>query len=171
MFSILMGVALKSTAVLAAAWLITLFLRKRSAAARHLVWTAAAVAVLTLPILTVSLPALRLPISNATTSIVFQAIGSSQPSTQIQSVATPLGKSSPCAEHHGVQIGKSLSYRFGLGDHSWHWRRCYLPARPSGAFAAVQSLLPIANFRARLRSSSGYSIRWMYSKVERVACR
>jgi beta-lactamase regulating signal transducer with metallopeptidase domain len=95
MFPILIGVALKSTAVLAAAWLIALLFRNRSAAARHLVWTAAAVAVLTLPILSVSMPALRVPISNTTTSIVFQAIGSLQPSAQTQSVATPLGKSSP----------------------------------------------------------------------------
>src|SRR5260370_11526387 len=98
MSSILMGVALKSSVILVAAWLCAFLLRKRSAAARHLVWTAAAVAVLALPILTVSLPALRLPIANTTSSIVFQAIASSQPATQTQGVVTPLGTSAPTGQ-------------------------------------------------------------------------
>jgi TonB family protein len=53
-----MGAALKSTAVLGAAWLVTFALRRQSAAARHLVWTAAAAALLALPLLSVSMPAL-----------------------------------------------------------------------------------------------------------------
>src|SRR5260370_24099343 len=95
MFFILMGVAVKSTAIFVAAWLCAFLLRKQSAAARLLVWTAAAVAVLALPILTVSLPALRLPIANTTTSFVFQAIASSQPDTHAQGVVTPVVTSSP----------------------------------------------------------------------------
>src|SRR5438309_4324746 len=93
MFPILMGVAVKSTAILVAAWSCAFLLRRRSAAARHLVWTAAAVAVLALPILSVSLPALRVPVTSATTSFVFQAIGSSQQNAQSQNVATPPGTS------------------------------------------------------------------------------
>jgi TonB family protein len=58
-YSIFIGVALKSTAVLAVAWLSAGLLRGRSAAARHVVWTAALAAVLALPFLSVSLPALR----------------------------------------------------------------------------------------------------------------
>ena len=50
-FSILAGVAIKSTLVLAAAWIAAFLLRGRSAAARHLVWTAASAAVLGLPFL------------------------------------------------------------------------------------------------------------------------
>jgi TonB family protein len=61
----LSGLALKSTAVLACAWLISTLLRRRSAALRHLVWTAAAVAVLVLPFLSVSLPVLRVPVAAA----------------------------------------------------------------------------------------------------------
>jgi TonB family protein len=57
--AILLGAALKSTFVLAAAWLLAFALRRQSAAARHLVWTASAVALLALPLLSVSLPALR----------------------------------------------------------------------------------------------------------------
>ena len=60
-FSFLTGVALKSIAVLGAAWLVTLFLRGRSAAARHLVWMAAFGGLLALPLLTVAVPALPVP--------------------------------------------------------------------------------------------------------------
>jgi hypothetical protein len=62
-FSIFASVALKSTVVLGAAWLAAWALRGRSAALRHLVWTAAAAAVLALPFLSASLPALRVPAS------------------------------------------------------------------------------------------------------------
>jgi TonB family protein len=62
---ILVSAALKSTLVLSVAWLLTALLRGRSAATRHLVWTAAASALLALPFLTAGLPALRLPFANA----------------------------------------------------------------------------------------------------------
>ena len=61
---ILVNAALKSTLVLGAAWLVAFLLRGRSAAARHVVWTAAAAAVLALPFLSVSLPVLRLPVTD-----------------------------------------------------------------------------------------------------------
>jgi TonB family protein len=55
--------ALKSTVVLGLAWVATVLLRRRSAAARHLVWTAALAAVLALPFLSVGLPELRVPVN------------------------------------------------------------------------------------------------------------
>ncbi|MGI8746192.1 MAG: TonB family protein [Bryobacteraceae bacterium] len=61
-YSLLLGLALKSTAVLGAAWIITFLLRRRSAAARHLVWTAACAALLALPVLSLSLPSVRVPV-------------------------------------------------------------------------------------------------------------
>ncbi len=79
-FSIFVSAALKSTAVLGAASLAAWALRGRSAALRHLVWTAAAAAVLALPFLSVSLPALRLPASGALLpfdpAVVFQVASS-----------------------------------------------------------------------------------------------
>jgi TonB family protein len=79
-FSIFVSAALKSSVVLGAAWLTAGALRGRSAALRHLVWTAAAAAVLALPFLSASLPALRVPSSGALlpfdTAVVFQ-VGSS----------------------------------------------------------------------------------------------
>jgi TonB family protein len=62
---ILASAALKSTLVLGAAWLIAYILRGRSAAARHMVWTASAAALVALPFLSVGLPALHLPLANA----------------------------------------------------------------------------------------------------------
>jgi TonB family protein len=58
-FAILLAAALKSTAVIGSAWILAFVLRRQSAAARHLVWTAAVTALLALPILSVSMPALR----------------------------------------------------------------------------------------------------------------
>jgi TonB family protein len=51
--------------VLGAAWLIAYVLRGRSAAARHMVWTASAAALVALPFLSIGLPALHLPLANA----------------------------------------------------------------------------------------------------------
>jgi len=57
--TIALGAALKSTIVLGAAWTLARALRRHSAAARHLVWTAAAAALVALPLLSFALPALR----------------------------------------------------------------------------------------------------------------
>src|ERR1035441_7222186 len=62
---ILASAALKSTLVLGVAWLIAWLLRGRTAGARHMVWTAAAAALVALPLLTVALPALRVRVANA----------------------------------------------------------------------------------------------------------
>src|SRR3954462_4070618 len=61
----LVDLTLKSTLVLAFAWLIAFALRRRSAAARHIVWTAASAALLALPLLSLSLPTWRHPLANA----------------------------------------------------------------------------------------------------------
>ena len=78
-FSILISAAVKSTVVLGAAWMLAFLLRGRSAAARHLIWTAAAAAVLALPLLSLSLPALHLPVSIVilpdNPGLVFRALG------------------------------------------------------------------------------------------------
>ena len=67
----LASVALKSTAVLGAAFLTAWVLRRRSAAARHLVWTAAFAALLALPLLSAWLPALPVP-ALVSESLVFR---------------------------------------------------------------------------------------------------
>src|SRR5438876_4914882 len=55
----LMGVAFKGTAIAGVAGLAAWFLRRRSASARHLVWTAAVGALVALPLLSISIPAWR----------------------------------------------------------------------------------------------------------------
>ena len=74
LFAMFVNTALKSTAVLGAAWLVTLLLRRRSAAARHLVWTGAAAAIVALPLLAFALPAMHLPVFLAPvhTGLLFQ---------------------------------------------------------------------------------------------------
>lgn len=84
-FAIFTGAALKSTAVLAVAWFSVFLLRRHSAATRHLVWTAALAAVVALPLLLVSLPALRVPAVAAllpeATSVMFRASASTSSDT------------------------------------------------------------------------------------------
>jgi len=84
--------AIKSTVVLAAAWLTALALRKRSAASRHIVWTACAAALLALPFLSVSMPALRLPIAAAILpgdpGLVFQSTAAAPHSAPAADVVT-----------------------------------------------------------------------------------
>jgi beta-lactamase regulating signal transducer with metallopeptidase domain/HEAT repeat protein len=57
--ALLIETAVKGTALLAIAWLVALAMRRSSAAARHLVWSAALGALLVLPVLAASLPAWR----------------------------------------------------------------------------------------------------------------
>src|ERR1700686_2246029 len=84
-FAIFTGAALKSTAVLAVAWFSVFLLRRHSAATRHLVWTAALAAVVALPFLLVSLPALRVPAVAAllpsATGMMFRASASTSSDT------------------------------------------------------------------------------------------
>jgi TonB family protein len=94
-FSIFVSVALKSTVVLGAAWLAAGAFRGRSAASRHLVWTAAAAAVLALPFLSAGLPALRVPASGALlrldSGVMFQVASSAAvepPSSSLLPAAT-----------------------------------------------------------------------------------
>jgi len=81
-FGILGGVAMKGAVVLAAAWMAAVILRGRSAAARHLLWTAAFAAILLLPLLSAALPALRLPLAGAvwpSASAVFETTSTASP--------------------------------------------------------------------------------------------
>src|SRR3954452_17948798 len=63
-WTLLVNLTLKSTMILALAWLIALALGRRSAAARSLVWTAAFAALIALPLLSISLPAWSHPFAN-----------------------------------------------------------------------------------------------------------
>jgi TonB family protein len=98
---ILVSAALKSTFVLGAAWLAALTMRGRSAAARHLVWTAAAAALLALPFLSVALQALPVgraaAILPANLGLVFHAT-----STAGNDAAVAAMPSSPGTSRHAL---------------------------------------------------------------------
>src|SRR5579864_9036216 len=64
-FAMLVSLTLKNTAVLGVACLSVFLLRRGSAAARHLVWTTAAAAILALPFFSASLPVLPVPTPGA----------------------------------------------------------------------------------------------------------
>ena len=61
-FAFSVGAALKSALILGLAWAAARMLRRHSAAAQHLVWTAAAAALLAVPLLGLAVPALRVPV-------------------------------------------------------------------------------------------------------------
>jgi hypothetical protein len=65
-YLLFLSAALKGTALLVAAWMAATLLRRQSAAARHLVWTATFAVLLALPLLSLSLPALRMPVAPPT---------------------------------------------------------------------------------------------------------
>lgn len=69
--------AVKSTLILATAWLLAAILRRHSAAARHMVWTGAMASVVVLPLLSLSLPAWYPPLEP--TGLVFRASGGIAP--------------------------------------------------------------------------------------------
>src|SRR5580692_4554929 len=101
-FAFLWSLALKGTAVLCAAYVAAFALRHRSAAARHLVWTAAFAALLALPLLSVSLPSLRIPgalsILPDASNLVFRATATATaadalPQTQLLTQIKPIARS------------------------------------------------------------------------------
>lgn len=89
-YSLLLGIALKSTAVLGVASLLVFLLRAKSAAIRHTVWSAAFAAILVLPLLSVSLPALPVPIGGSLLASGF--IVRTNSSASIQAPASSIGR-------------------------------------------------------------------------------
>lgn len=94
--SLFVSTALKSMVVLGAAWFAVFLLRGRSAASRHLVWTAASAALLALPLLSIALPALTVSGVPTPGSIAFRATAATtsstgSPAAEVPSKATAAG--------------------------------------------------------------------------------
>ncbi len=105
----LASLALKTTALLTAAWLCAWMLRKRSASARHLVWTAAFAAALGLPALSVALPALQLPGAGWLTNVpalVFRVSATAAPTASVASPVAAVGT----AAGHAFPTGSSFNW-------------------------------------------------------------
>jgi TonB family protein len=107
----LLNLAVKSTALLAAAWLAASGLRRRSAAARHMVWMAAFAAALALPVLSIALPALELPgtawLPDAS-SLVFRA--NVTPADDATSAVEPATASPAIVSIRNVPRGSNLDW-------------------------------------------------------------
>ena len=71
---LLIDVAVKGLIVVTAAAVMTLVMRRNSAASRHLVWTIAAVGLISLPVLAVTLPVWLVPVPELMHSL-FQSSG------------------------------------------------------------------------------------------------
>ena len=89
LYSYLWTVAAKSLLVLAMAWLITFLMRRRSAAARHMIWMAAMAALLVLPCLSLLLPAVRVPVDASLMAPMFRTAALAGTNTAVSSGANP----------------------------------------------------------------------------------
>jgi TonB family protein len=111
---VLISAALKSTLVLGAAWLIAWTLRASSAAARHLVWTAAAAALLVLPLLSLSLPSLQIGLGGgllpANLGLVYHATGTAAANVAAAPVPAAVGTGRQVA----VQAAPRIDWKIGL---------------------------------------------------------
>jgi TonB family protein len=170
---ILASAALKSTLVLGAAWLIAYLLRGRSAAARHMVWTAAAAALVALPLLTVALPALRVRVANAVlpadSGIVFRAAAKvPEPGGAVAAKQAPAGRTPATAVPARGIDGKSalmLLWMAGIAAGFlqmlaalamlWRTRRAARVSPDQGAADALASRLGIAHQVQVLETPSG----------------
>jgi TonB family protein len=120
---ILVSAALKSTLVLGVAWLMAGLLRGRSAAARHVVWTACAAALLALPLLSISLPVLHLRAANAllpadANPLVFRATASgaaTRTAGATSSRQTPRNAQAPAAIRMDWRAVVVMLWAAGLG--------------------------------------------------------
>ena len=138
-----LGVALKSTLLLVLAWLLASLLRRRSAAARHLVWTAALAAVLVLPLLSVWLPALRVRTAAglwpSAAGVIFQA------STAASANAGAADSTAP----------RSMATSFPSTRHPVEWRIWLLLVWAVGFLAAFARTVASYAAAGRLRRSAG----------------
>lgn len=110
----LIETAVKGTAILGVAWLIVTILRRRSAAARHLVWSGAFAALLVLPLLSALMPALPVPAATPlfTSGAVFRASAATAPEVLVAQFQRGF---KPTAESHGFDWLPWAMLLWGLG--------------------------------------------------------
>jgi TonB family protein len=138
MFAILEGAAVKSAVVLALAWGITKMMRRASAAARHLVWTASAAVVIAMPIVSAWTPA-WIPVWRVADPVAMFQVNSSG--------AEPEAAIAPAS---GTTRGPLRGRASGIPD----WRTVIVCVWAIGTIAAVLQMLfgfaAIARMRKRL---------------------
>jgi len=136
------SMALKGSAVLASAWLMSRLPRRRSAAARHLVWTAAFAGLLALPVLSVSVPSLPVRAPLVVPIAVFQTAAQ------------------PPAEVRGARAMPSHSGRQAPRTRSWLQWFVFLWAAGTGVSLAqmVINWVGVARLRRGARPCGGADI-------------
>ena len=158
--ALLFTVALKATALLSGAWLVTSGLRRGSAAARHLVWTLAFAGLLMLPVLSGWLPTLPVPVAyKLPPGAVFRAAASSVelPPSRAQR-GTGADRGAPAMGH--VDLGAYLSGVWAAGAMVlWSqmlvsWARLRRIRRRAPAFA-LADMAKVHPFPEILRTPSG----------------
>jgi TonB family protein len=139
LFSLLVNAALKSTAVLALAWLAAFLLRHQSAASRHLVWTGAAAAIIGLPVLSAVLPGLHL-----------RGALASVPNVLFQITATASGGAA------GVVAASKAVVAGAASGGAWHpdWMLWVVLVWGAGAAIGVLQMVLAAMVVARVRRSA-----------------
>jgi TonB family protein len=140
LFSLFMNAALKSSVIFGLAWLAAILLRHRSAAARHLVWTGAAAAVIALPVLSIALPGLHVAGAWAPlpTGLLFQT-----------TVTSPAATLAATGSSHALGSA-AVNAAAGRLD----WVRIVLVAWAAGALAGLLQMLLAAVAVARVRHST-----------------
>lgn len=134
---ILVSLTIKSTAVLVAAAMASLALARRSAAARHLVWTGAFAVLLALPVLTLALPSWPQRFANAVlpgTTFTVEATASGGAAGMVRGAAAPRAAAAAAA-----------------GRPAFDFRRAILLLWAAGALAAFLHMLAAYFALARLR--------------------
>ena len=151
-FPMLANAALKSTVVLAAASVIAWSLRKRSAAARHLVWTAAAAALLALPILsTLRYPRLRIPAKTAGAMAVFRVFSSAHTGTSSSPSLPGVGPAGGGRRDGEAAVRRQWLAPYGPRAPASDSCRCCSPGQRCGAYGAA----PVRSTAPRVAGSLG----------------
>jgi HEAT repeat protein/beta-lactamase regulating signal transducer with metallopeptidase domain len=141
----------KATLLFAAAGLASFVLRRRSAAARHMIWTLALLSVLVLPVLSVALPRWQLPI------VTLEREAPQLPATSVQ---LPADRPAPSMKR---TPGASVTVAAAPLTH-------VAPARPPMSWPAVLLMVWLAGaFVILARLCAGIlAVHWMSRRTERV---
>src|SRR5437899_1257189 len=118
-WNFLVDLTLKSTLVLGLAWCVGFVLHRRSAAARHIVWTAAFCALLALPLLSLGLPAWHHPLVNAilpdASGLTFRATASSEVANTPTVAAQPASSTASAPTPFDTRTALAIAWTAGAG--------------------------------------------------------
>src|SRR5215471_17086377 len=171
-WTLLVNLSLKSSAVLALAWLVAFSLGRRSAATRHLIWTAAWTVLLVLPLFSTSLPNWPNRFANALLSsdpgLTFRTAAvagnaakppSHPPGASIPAVASPAAQR---FDPRGVAVllwgaGALLAFAHMLLAYAsiWRLRRTATPAALDHAALGIDSSVALFETRHGIPMTAG----------------